>query len=55
MRFSLRYATMCKLLLLTAATLAAGVISASAEMQTLQDDIRFCPSWAEAHERTLAT
>jgi hypothetical protein len=55
MRFWLCYATMCRLLLFTATTVAAGVISASAEMQTLQSDIRFCPTWAEAHEHTLAS
>ena len=55
MRFSQRYATMCKLFLTTAATIAAGSISALADMQTLQNDVRFCPSWAEAHEHTLAS
>ena len=24
-------------------------------MQTLTQDMRFCPTWAEAHERTLAS
>jgi hypothetical protein len=28
---------------------------ARAEQKTLADDTRFCPSWAEAHERTLAS
>jgi len=28
---------------------------ARAEQKTLTDDTRFCPSWAEAHERTLAS
>ncbi|MGO9545185.1 MAG: hypothetical protein ACLPPF_10365 [Rhodomicrobium sp.] len=36
---------------------AAAVIaaSASAETRTLSEDARVCPSWAEAHERTLAS
>jgi len=31
------------------------VLPAFAEMQMLQQNIRFCPTWAEAHERTLAS
>ena len=41
------------------AVVAAAVImtnfSAFAETQTLTHTIRFCPTWAEAHERTLAS
>jgi hypothetical protein len=33
----------------------ANIIPAFAGTQTLTDDIRFCPTWAEAHERTLAS
>lgn len=32
-----------------------GVQPALAETQTLTNDTRFCPSWAEAHERSLAS
>jgi hypothetical protein len=32
-----------------------GVAPAFAEMKALTRDTRFCPSWAEAHERTLAS
>ncbi len=35
--------------------LAIGVPCASAAPQSLTKDTRFCPSWAEAHERTLAS
>jgi len=35
--------------------LSANEIAARAEQKTLTDDTRFCPSWAEAHERTLAS
>jgi hypothetical protein len=28
---------------------------AFAEIETLTKDVRFCPSWAEAHDRTLAS
>ena len=31
------------------------VAPALAEVQALTHDIRFCPSWAEAHERSLAS
>jgi len=37
------------------AALVLGTLPAIAEMQTLAKDTRFCPSWAEAHERTLAS
>jgi hypothetical protein len=43
---------MCKLLLVTAVAIAFDTVS---DMQSLTKDIRFCPSWAEAHERTLAS
>jgi hypothetical protein len=29
--------------------------AAAADMRTLPEDASFCPSWAEAHERTLAS
>jgi hypothetical protein len=32
-----------------------GVAPALAEVKLLTHDTRFCPSWAEAHERTLAS
>jgi hypothetical protein len=32
-----------------------GVAPAFAEITVLTHDTRFCPSWAEAHERTLAS
>jgi hypothetical protein len=35
--------------------LSAGLIPALAEQKKLIQDTRFCPSWAEAHERTLAS
>ena len=35
--------------------LSASIRSAHAEQKTLTKDTRFCPSWAEAHERTLAS
>jgi hypothetical protein len=37
------------------AVLLVGTISAFAETKSLTKDTRFCPSWAEAHERTLAS
>ena len=30
-------------------------VPAYAGMQALTHDVRFCPTWAEAHERTLAS
>ena len=39
----------------TAAIAALAAAPAFAEPQTLSQDTRFCPSWAEAHERTLAS
>ena len=44
-----------KLLLAAAATAGLTTAPALAEMQTLTQDMRFCPTWAEAHERTLAS
>jgi len=35
--------------------LALGAPSAAAETQSLTKETRFCPSWAEAHEHTLAS
>jgi hypothetical protein len=32
-----------------------GIAPAFAESTVLTHDTRFCPSWAEAHERTLAS
>jgi hypothetical protein len=29
--------------------------AAAADMRSIPEDTRFCPSWAEAHERTLAS
>ena len=40
---------------IVAAAAAMYVLPAFAEMQMLQQNIRFCPTWAEAHERTLAS
>src|SRR5262245_16653063 len=34
---------------------AAGAQSRAPRTATLSEDIRFCPSWAEAHERTMAS
>ena len=34
---------------------AAGAQSPAPRKATLPEDIRFCPSWAEAHERTMAS
>jgi hypothetical protein len=44
-----------KLPLAAAAAVALTAAPARAEMQTLTEDMRFCPTWAEAHERTLAS
>jgi hypothetical protein len=49
---------MCRLLVAALAMLcmlSASIRSAQAEQMTLKSDTRFCPSWAEAHERTLAS
>lgn len=42
-------------LFVAAAAMAAWVASASAETKQLPENTRFCPSWAEAHERSLAS
>jgi hypothetical protein len=39
---------------LSLALLSLGIGSAIADMTVLTDNTRFCPSWAEAHERSLA-
>jgi hypothetical protein len=44
-----------KLGLVAAATVALNAVSAFAGIETLTNNVRFCPSWAEAHERTLAS
>jgi hypothetical protein len=41
--------------LVVATMMAAFIAPASAETMQLPKDTRFCPSWAEAHERTLAS
>ena len=41
--------------LTTLCMLPASTRSAQTEEWTLTKDTRFCPSWAEAHERTLAS
>ena len=33
---------------------AAGAQSTALRKTALSEDMRFCPSWAEAHERTMA-
>jgi hypothetical protein len=38
-----------------AIVLALGTAPARADMTVLTYNTRFCPSWAEAHERTLAS
>jgi len=38
-----------------AAAAVMNIAPAFGAMQTLTDDMRFCPTWAEAHERTLAS
>lgn len=44
--------------MLRVTTILVVLLSASAafaEMRPMPEDGRFCPSWAEAHERTLAS
>jgi hypothetical protein len=43
------------LFIFSTAILMVGMLSAIAETKSLTKDTRFCPSWAEAHERTLAS
>ncbi len=42
-------------LLVVAAATAAWIAPALAETKPLPENTRFCPSWAEAHERSLAS
>jgi hypothetical protein len=42
-------------LTIVAAAALMQVVPAYAGMQALTHDVRFCPTWAEAHERTLAS
>ncbi len=44
-----------KRLIITVAAITVSAVSALADQQRLRKDVRFCPSWAEAHERTLAS
>jgi hypothetical protein len=46
---------MRKLIIIAAIAVSVGAVPAWAEQQNLTKDTRFCPSWAEAHERTLAS
>ena len=47
--------TLMRLFIFTAVAIVVGRNSANAEMKILAKDTRFCPSWGEAHERTLAS
>jgi hypothetical protein len=47
--------TLMCLFIFSAAVLVAGRLAAIAETKSLTKDTRFCPTWAEAHERTLAS
>jgi hypothetical protein len=40
---------------IVAAVTAAWIAPASAETKPLPENTRFCPTWAEAHERSLAS
>src|SRR5271156_3261222 len=53
-RFGKRVAFL-SLVAIFAATGAADAGSTPPQRKTLPQDARFCPSWAEAHERTLAS
>jgi hypothetical protein len=44
-----------QLIVLVAIFNSLGIAPALAEMKVLALDTRFCPSWAEAHERSLAS
>jgi hypothetical protein len=46
---------MQKLIIIAAVAVSVGAVPAWTEQQSLTKDTRFCPSWAEAHERTLAS
>lgn len=41
--------------MVAAAALPLLAAAAAAEVKTMPQTTRFCPSWAEAHERTLAS
>jgi hypothetical protein len=43
----------CVLIAAAAMTMASG--TAIADQQRLSGNTRFCPTWAEAHERTMAS
>jgi hypothetical protein len=44
-----------RLSIFSTVALVVVTLSAIAETKSLIKDTRFCPSWAEAHERTLAS
>ncbi|MEI7806270.1 MAG: hypothetical protein WCI56_13175 [Hyphomicrobiales bacterium] len=46
---------MRKGLIFITAAITVSTVPALADQQRLESDVRFCPSWAEAHERTLAS
>ncbi len=46
---------MRKIIIIAGGAAAFIAASASAETRNLPEDARVCPSWAEAHERTLAS
>ncbi len=46
---------MRKLIIIAGMTVSVGAAPAWADQQSLSKDMRFCPTWAEAHERTLAS
>ncbi len=46
---------MRKLIIIAGIAVSVGAVPAWADRQSLSKDLRFCPTWAEAHERTLAS
>jgi hypothetical protein len=46
---------MRKLVIIAAIGVSVGAVPAWTAQQILTKDTRFCPTWAEAHERTLAS
>ncbi len=40
---------------MVAAAALTNIVPACAGMQALTHDVKFCPTWGEAHERTLAS
>ena len=46
---------MRKLIIIAGIAVSVGAVPAWTEQQSLTKDTRFCPSWSEAHERTLAS